>query len=75
MIFPEPYSASDEFELRLRTPWSLLDLHRRNSENREHVSHYTNDYIHHFRAQCPFEVGLEASGEKINALKKIDQTI
>jgi hypothetical protein len=75
IIFPEQYSVSDVFELRLLTRRALFNLHRRNRENREDLNHYTKGYIDHLHGQrCP-ELGSEAFEKLSDALKKFKKKI
>jgi hypothetical protein len=50
-----------------------LNLFCRNSENRENLDHYLNDYVHHLWGRRHLRIDLETSEKHLNALKNVDK--
>jgi hypothetical protein len=59
----------------LLTHSALPNLLCRNPENREHLDHYVNHHIHHFRGRLHFCVYLETSEEHFDALKDVQNSV
>jgi hypothetical protein len=59
----------------LLTRPALLNIFRRNPEDRENVDRYLNHHIYHFRSRLYFCIDLETSKEHFNSLKDVQNGI
>jgi hypothetical protein len=60
-------------KLLARSP--LLNLIRCDPENTEHLDHYLNDYIRHFRRRCYRGVDFETSKKTFDALENVNKSV
>ena len=59
-------------ELRTRSP--LLNLLRRDPEDRQHLGHYLNDCMHHFGRRYQLSVDFEPSEKTFDTLENINKS-
>ena len=61
------------YELLTRS--ALLDLFRRNTENRENLDRYLSHHVRHFRSRLYLCIDLEASKEFFDLLKVVQKRV
>ena len=66
---------SDVFVHRILTYSTSLDFLRCDPKNGDHLDHYLNDYIHHFRGRLDFCVDLETSEKHLNFFEDVNKCV